>query len=181
MQKACEETDGAMLCLIGGTLDDVNALCDEADVEISNANCPGQIVVSGERKNIRFAFEIAAKMRFRRVLPLNVAGAYHSRLMEGASVEFGKFLRNIEIRTPKMDVLTNISGDAVRSAEDIRDALSRQIVSPVLFEKCCLKAMEMGVGEFLECGPGRTLSGIIKKISGEISTRNFDKIKDFNG
>jgi [acyl-carrier-protein] S-malonyltransferase len=180
MQKACEEVEGAMLCLIGGTGDDVATVCDASNVEISNINCPDQVIISGEKYDIHAAKEIAEKMSFKRVLQLNVAGAYHSRFMESAATGFEKFLNNMEFQNPTIHVITNVTGEVVNSPEEIKKTLVKQIVSPVLFEKCCRKAIEMGVTRFFECGPGRTLSGMLKKISKDVTTKNFDKMSDFH-
>ncbi|MDR3144045.1 MAG: ACP S-malonyltransferase [Puniceicoccales bacterium] len=179
MQKACDETSGAMLCLTGGISDEVAEVCHCASVEIANVNCPGQIVVSGEAHCIAKAREVAEKMSFKRVLCLNVAGAYHSRLMEKASGGFEKFLKNFEFHRPRFKILTNVTGEAVESPEEIKSMLVRQIISPVLFEKCCRNALQMGTAEYFECGPGRTLSGMMKKINGDVTVKNFDKIEDF--
>jgi [acyl-carrier-protein] S-malonyltransferase len=179
MQDACERTDGAMLCLLGGTMEDVATLCEAAAVEAANLNCPGQVVVAGGRKNIEKALEIAAKMPFRRALPLNVAGAFHSRLMESAAVGFEKFLQDIEFQPPRTTVLTNVTGERVESSAEIRALLVRQIVSPVLFEKCCRTAMGMGVSRFFECGPGKALGAMVKKIDASAAVTNFDSMEDF--
>jgi [acyl-carrier-protein] S-malonyltransferase len=179
MQAACEETDGAMLCLIGGEWGDIDSLCRDADVTLANINCPGQVVISGETRNIERATAIAEKMPFKRALRLNVAGAYHSKLMESAGVGFGKFLENVEFYPPKMQVLTNVTAKTVESPAEIKKMLAQQIVSPVLFEECCRRAMGNGVGEYLECGPGKTLSGMVKKIDRSAIARNFDRLEDF--
>jgi [acyl-carrier-protein] S-malonyltransferase len=100
--------------------------------------------------------------------------------MESAGIEFGKFLQNVEFRSPRIKVLSNVTGMRVESPEEIKRLLAQQIVSPVLFEKCCHSALEMGISEFFECGPGRTLGGIVKKINGSVAVRNFDKIEDLN-
>lgn len=180
MQEACEKTQGTMLCVIGGTDDDLKSLCAETSVEIANLNCPGQIVLSGGLENIQLARELAARMSFKRAMLLNVAGAYHSRLMESARDGFEKFIKNIEFSAPNMKVLSNVTGDLVSDPEDIKQKLVEQIVSPVLFEKCCHKAIEIGVNKFLECGPGKSLAGLIRRIDKTLVTDNFDKSVDFN-
>ena len=180
MQEACEKTQGAMLCVIGGTDDDLKSLCDETNIEIANLNCPGQVVLSGSLENIQLARELAARMSFKRAMLLNVAGAYHSRLMESARDGFEKFIKNIEFSAPNMKVLSNVTGDLVSDPKDIKQKLVEQIVSPVLFEKCCHKAIEIGVNKFLECGPGKSLAGLIRRIDKTLVTDNFDKSVDFN-
>jgi [acyl-carrier-protein] S-malonyltransferase len=180
MQVACEKTNGSMLCLLGGDWEDIDSICHESGVEVANMNCPDQVVISGETENIKKAQELAEKMAFKRVLPLNVAGAYHSKLMESASVGFEKVLQNIEFNAPRIKVLTNVTGESVESPREIKEMLVRQIISPVLFEKCCRSAMCMQVSEYFECGPGKTLCGMLKKIDRDIIAKNFDRIEDFN-
>ena len=180
MQEACEKTQGTMLCVFGGTDDDLKSLCAETNVEIANLNCPGQVVLSGSLENIQLARELAARMSFKRAMLLNVAGAYHSRLMESARDGFEKFIENIEFSAPNMKVLSNVTGDLVSDPEDIKQKLVEQIVSPVLFEKCCHKAIEIDVNKFLECGPGKSLAGLIRRIDKTLVTDNFDKPVDFN-
>ncbi|MDR1414031.1 MAG: ACP S-malonyltransferase [Puniceicoccales bacterium] len=180
MQKSCEETDGAMLCLIGGNSEEVAAVCAETGIEMANLNCPGQIVVSGATGSIKKAKEVAEKMAFKRVLLLNVAGAYHSRLMEKAARKFENFLNEVQFQVPQIKVLSNVTGMPVESPGEIKKLLAEQIVSPVLFEKCCRSALQMGISEFFECGPGKALSGIVRKISGDVSLRNFDRMEDFD-
>lgn len=180
MQAACEKTKGSMLCLLGGDLEDIESICHESKVEVANMNCPGQVVISGEIENIKKAQELAEKMAFKRVLPLNVAGAYHSKLMESASVGFEKVLQNIEFQPPQIRVLTNVTGKSVGSPKEIKEMLVRQIISPVLFEKCCRSAIHMQISEYFECGPGKTLCGMLRKIDRNIIVKNFDRIEDFN-
>lgn len=180
MQEACERTNGSMLCLLGGNTDDVDTVCASANVYKANLNCPGQIVLSGDAKCIQVARSIAEQMSFKRVLPLNVAGAYHSPLMESASIGFEKFLRDITFNVPQVPVLSNVMANVVSDPAVIRDLLVKQIVSPVLFEGCCTRAISMGVSEFIECGAGRTLSGLIKKIDKSVSVVSFDKSDDYN-
>lgn len=180
MQFACEQTNGSMLCLLGGNSDDVDAICASSNVYKANLNCPGQIVLSGDAKCIQVARSIAEKMKFKRVLPLNVAGAYHSPLMESASIGFEKFLRDITFNVPNFPVLSNVTANVVNDPNIIKELLVKQIISPVLFENCCVRAINMGASEFIECGAGKTLSGLIKKIDKSVSVVNFDKSDDYN-
>jgi [acyl-carrier-protein] S-malonyltransferase len=180
MRRACESTCGAMVTLIGGLFDDVLEICDKTGVEIANMNCPGQVVISGECNGIRMAVEIASKMSFRRIVPLKVAGAYHSKLMTDASVAFEKFLRNVEFKDPKIGVVSNVTADFVRNGEDAKSLLVKQITSPVLFEKCCERVIRSGIDKFFECGAGRILSGLLRRISPDIKVISLDDIADFN-
>ncbi len=180
MQEACERTKGSMVSLLGGIFDDVTELCDQANVEIANINCPGQIVISGECQNIKHAIEIANKMTFKKVIPLKVAGAYHSRLMEYAREEFKKFLQDVEFLEPKVAVISNVTADFVKTADAIKSLLVKQITSPVLFNKCCERAIRFGVNQIYECGAGKVLSGLMKRIDSDINVKSLDKLSDFN-
>ncbi|MDT8288026.1 MAG: ACP S-malonyltransferase, partial [Elusimicrobiales bacterium] len=164
MQEACDATDGAMASMIGGSREDVEALCKAHDVDMANLNCPGQIVISGESEKVGEAVEAAkASGSFRMVVPLKVAGAYHSRLMEPARRKFEEFLKGVQIREPRLTVLSNTTGKPVKTPEEIRTALTRQVISSVLWEDCMREAAAMGISEFYECGPGAVLAGMAKR------------------
>lgn len=164
MQEACEATEGAMASMIGGEVDTVEELCQAHDVDMANLNCPGQIVISGDAAKVAEAVKAAkARGNFRMVVPLKVAGAYHSRLMEPARQQFKAFLQEMPISEPKLTVLSNITGEAVTSADDIRTALVEQVVSSVRWGACMREAARRGVTEFYECGPGAVLAGMAKR------------------
>lgn len=164
MQEACEATDGSMASMIGGDRETVEALCAEHDVDMANLNCPGQIVISGEAGKVHKAVEAAkAGGAFRMVVPLKVAGAYHSRLMETACERFAQFLEGLEVAAPKWTVLSNTTGKPVTTAAEIRTALARQVVSSVRWEDCMREAARLGVTDFFECGPGGVLAGLARR------------------
>lgn len=172
MQAACDATEGGMASVIGGSPETVEALCQRFDIEIANINCPGQIVISGERSKVMAAVEAAQGGAFKRVMPLNVAGAYHSRLMASARDAFAEYLASFDFAAPKMAVYSNVSGEAVTDPEVIRDCLVRQVVSPVRFEDCLRNAhFEHGVEQFFECGPGKVLAGLARRTAKAIAVR----------
>jgi [acyl-carrier-protein] S-malonyltransferase len=165
MQEACDATEGAMASLIGGTEEAARELAARHDVDVANFNCPGQIVISGESAKVAAAVDDAkASKSFRMVVPLQVAGAYHSRLMESARGRFESFLDGVEIRPPAVPVFTNVTGAAVADPSEIRANLVRQVVSSVRWEDCMRNAAALGLAEFLECGPGGVLAGMAKRI-----------------
>ncbi|MDR1255612.1 MAG: ACP S-malonyltransferase [Puniceicoccales bacterium] len=180
MQKACEDTRGTMVSLVGGIFDDALEICDKTGVEVANLNCPGQVVISGECGAMQSAIEMAEKMSFKRIFPLKVAGAYHSKLMGGAAADFEKFLGGIGFRDPKIGVISNVSADFVKTGEEAKRLLIKQITSPVLFQKCCERAMRSGVKNFFECGTGKVLAGLVKRINADAKVVTLDKIEDFN-
>jgi [acyl-carrier-protein] S-malonyltransferase len=179
MQLACDATEGTMASLIGGTREQVMALCAEFDVDMANLNCPGQIVISGETPKVNAAVEAAkASGTYRMVVPLKVAGAYHSRLMESARREFEQFLKSVEIRKPSVPVFTNTTGLQVSDPAEIREALVKQVVSSVLWEDCMLNAAKLGISEFYECGPGAVLAGMAKRIDRNMKVKSFIEFAD---
>lgn len=180
MQAACENTQGTMVSLIGGMFDDIPELCEQTGVEIANMNCPGQVVISGDCECIKLAVETASKMSFKRIIPLKVAGAYHSKLMTDASVQFEKYLDDIEFNTPKIRVISNVTADFVKDPESIKQLLVKQIISPVLFSKCCERAIRSGVSQLFECGAGKVLNGLMKRINHDIDVESLDNLSDFN-
>lgn len=165
MQEACETNPGAMACVIGGQEDAVRELCEECDIDLANLNCPGQIVVSGSVEGVEKAIAEGKARGFKHVIPLKVAGAYHSRLMEPARAAFGEFLREIPMQDSKIPVFTNTTGETVRGAEAIREALEKQVVSSVRWEQNMRNAAALGVDLFLECGPGGVLAGLAKRTN----------------
>ncbi|OHE70616.1 MAG: [acyl-carrier-protein] S-malonyltransferase [Verrucomicrobia bacterium GWC2_42_7] len=178
MQDACESMQGAMASLIGGERADVEALCLECDVDMANLNSPGQIVISGEKSKIEVAIEKAKQMKFKMVVPLKVAGAYHSRLMEPARKEFENFLQKITFRKPEIAVFTNTTGQQVSEPEDIKCALVKQVVSSVLWEDCMRNAQSLGIEQFYECGPGAVLMGLAKRIDKNIKVASLAEHAD---
>lgn len=178
MQEACEATEGAMASIIGGSKDAVEQLCQEADVDMANVNCPGQIVISGEKSKIKAAIEKAGAMGFKRVIPLNVAGAYHSRLMQGASEAFGRYLKDIQFDKPCYTVLSNTTGKEIKDSQAIKEALVKQVVSPVLFEDCLMRAAHAGVIKLYECGPGNVLCGLARRTDPNLNVLSIGELKD---
>lgn len=170
MQDACDATKGGMAAIIGGSREEVLAFCKEFDVDAANFNTPGQIVISGEEEKIKAACaKNAETKKFKRAIPLVVAGAYHSRLMEPARAQFEKFLATIEFKKPQIPVFTNTTGALIDDPEAMRAALAKQVVSSVLWEDCVRGAVALGVTETLECGPGGVLTGMVKKIAPEVT------------
>lgn len=180
MQEACEQTDGSMASIIGVERDVVAAFCEEHDVQMANLNCPGQIVISGESEKIAAAVEEGVKRGFRRVIPLKVAGAYHSRLMEPARQKFEDFLKTIEFSKPNCRVLTNTTGKEVEEPDMIRQALVNQVVSSVLWEDCMSRAAELGVENFVELGVGRVLRGMVKRTNKQWENASFETWAEIN-
>jgi len=179
MQEACDATEGTMASLIGGTGENVEALCVRHKIEVGNYNCPGQTVISGSAAGVGAAIADAKESGlFKMVVPLKVAGAYHSRLMESARVRFEKFLADVEVREPRVAVFSNTTGGAVRTPEEIRAALVKQVVSSVRWEACQRAAGALGVEQFYECGPGAVLTGLARRIDRNLSVTCLAEYSD---
>ncbi len=163
MQEACEQTVGAMAAVIGEDRSRVAELCAEFHVEAANFNAPGQIIISGEKVRIDAAVGAAKARGMKKVIPLNVAGAYHSRLMEPARAAFSAYLEGIPFAAPRFPVFSNTTGQAIADPAAIKAALGRQLVSSVLWEDCLRSAAAAGATEFWELGPGAVLAGLARR------------------
>ena len=178
MQAACEKSEGSMAAVIGETREAVLDLCRATGVEAANFNAPGQIIISGEKAALAAAIEAAKARGMKKVIPLNVAGAYHSKLMEPARAAFEAFLADITFSAPRFRVFTNTTGKAVSDPAEIKSALVRQVVSPVLWEDCMRSAAAAGATEFWVLGPGGTLAGIARRTEKAWSVRSICEYAD---
>lgn len=180
MQEACEKTVGGMAAVIGEDRAKVTELCKEFDVEAANFNAPGQIIVSGEKTKIE-ALVAAAKQRgLKKVMALNVAGAYHSRLMEPARAAFAQYLDTVPFAKPAFTVFTNTTGQTVSEPAQIREALIKQVVSSVLWEDCMRNTAAAGATEFWECGPGAVLAGLARRTEKAWLVKSFAEMADIS-
>lgn len=178
MQVACEQSVGGMAAIIGEDRPRIEELCREFDIQAANFNAPGQIIVSGEKSKVDALVAAAKDRGLKRVIALNVAGAYHSRLMEPAREAFARYLAGVEFKTPQFTVFTNTTGQAVREPAQIREALVKQVVSSVLWEDCVRSAVAAGATEFWECGPGAVLAGLAKRTDKSWVVKSFAESTD---
>jgi len=163
MEAACEATVGAMAAMIGSDESTVRALAAAVDVDIANLNSPGQVVVSGERAKVELAIGLAKEHGIRRATLLNVAGAYHSRLMESAYIQVGESLHDVILQKPAFPVMSNVTGARVNSLDEIKRTLQDQVVGTVRWTDCMERMLDMGCDFFLELGPGRVLAGLMQR------------------
>jgi [acyl-carrier-protein] S-malonyltransferase len=164
MQEACDSTRGAMASIIN--MDDaaLAEVCREADVDIANINSPGQIVISGDKEKIARAIELAKARGAKRAIPLVVAGAYHSRLMESAKIKVAAALANLPMREPKVPVVSNVTARPAGGISETKDLLVRQVTSSVRWYESMRWLMSQGFTRFIELGPGNVLSSLMKRI-----------------
>jgi [acyl-carrier-protein] S-malonyltransferase len=163
MNMACKATSGAMAAMIGADEAAVRALAIHADVDVANINAPGQIVISGEKAKVELAVGLAREHGIRRATLLNVAGAYHSRLMVSASARLSEALCEVTFHTPRFTVLSNVTGQRVDTAEEIRRTLQDQVTRTVRWTDCIEGLVAMGCDFFIELGPGGVLAGLLQR------------------
>ena len=177
MQAAADASEGSMVSIMG--LDEVKVieLCEEASqgelLVAVNFNCPGQIVVSGAVGACKRAVELAPKYDAIKAIPLSVAGAFHSDMMKPAADELAQALADCPIQAPdSIKVIANITADYYTSADDIRHGLVKQLIQPILWQSCMEKLLGEGVENFYEIGPGRVLTGLMKRIHRKTKVTN---------
>jgi [acyl-carrier-protein] S-malonyltransferase len=164
-------TPGGMAAIIGLSLEDVERVCAEAGaVEVANLNSPQQIVVSGEVAAVERVIESASAAGARQAMRLPVGAAFHSRMMEPVQRELAAAMQSISWADPDVPMVSNASGRIVRSGAEVRQALIDQIASAVLWVRCVETLLSEGVEKFVELGPGRVLSGLVRRIDREAET-----------
>lgn len=172
IQEACEEHAGAMLSVIGLEAAKLKSVAASTGVEIANYNSPEQTVLSGAREGIQAAEKLAKEAGAKRAIMLNVAGAYHSSLMASAARRLEAFIRDLPIRPPCLPVISNVTGQPHGMPDDIRRQMVLQVTSPVQWVACVQSLQQQGVTRYIECGPGRVLSGLVKRIHPEAVLNN---------
>ena len=168
MDEACAATIGGMAAMIGGLENDVRELAADEDVDVANINAPGQVVISGELARVEAAVGVAKEYGIRRATMLNVAGAYHSRLMESAYEKLGEALANVPIQTPQFPVISNVTSQEVKTPEEIRQTLQDQVTSTVRWVDCMERLVDLGCDLFIELGPGGVLAGLLKRTRKDV-------------
>jgi [acyl-carrier-protein] S-malonyltransferase len=168
MDEACAATVGGMAAMIGGLENEVRQLAADEDVDIANINAPGQIVISGELAKVEAAIGVAKEHGIRRATLLNVAGAYHSRLMESAYQKLGHVLIDVPMQLPRFPIISNVTGEEVKTLPEIRRTLQDQVTATVRWKDCMERMIERGCDFFIELGPGAVLAGLLKRISKDV-------------
>ncbi len=164
MYEAGQRSKGGMLAIIGTDLGLVEEICTYSGCSISNVNCPGQIVISGDIDALTEASKLAKERKVRRVIPLKVSGAFHSALMEPIIDEFQQLILNFPFSTPNYPVIANVTAQPLVSINGIREELVKQLRYCIQWQASIEYLWDKGVSIFYEIGPGRVLSGLIKRI-----------------
>lgn len=178
MQEACEAQPGGMISIIGADSATLEKVCAGAGVEMANLNSAEQTVLSGTREGIDRVEVLAKELGIRKAIRLNVAGAFHSSLMRPAAVKLEAVLARVEFHAPVLPVIANVTGMAHGGPDDIRKAMVAQVFSSVRWYQGIETMKAQGVGFYLECGPGKVLSGLVKRID---KTASLHSIQDRSG
>ncbi|MFR6472658.1 MAG: ACP S-malonyltransferase [Turicibacter sanguinis] len=172
--------DGKMAALLGLDVEKATALCSEASskgvVELANLNCPGQIVIGGEAEAVNYACELAKGYGAKRALILPVSGPFHTSLLKETAQNFGQLLKMKNLNQPKLPIVLNVLGDFYHQDLSLIDLMIKQMATSVKWEASIKKMIEDGVDTFIEIGPGKTLSGFVKKIDRSVKILNVEDV-----
>jgi [acyl-carrier-protein] S-malonyltransferase len=184
MQNAVPIGEGGMLALLGCTDEDAIAFCRDITaryglLEPANFNCPGQIVAGGKSSAIDNAIDIASKYSIKRAVKLQVSAPFHTSMLKPAGDRLKEELKKIKFKNPDRNIISNVDTAYYRE-DDIAEKLEKQVYNPVRWEACVRKMIADGVNTFVEIGPGKTLSGFIKKTDKNVKAINIENIQGFN-
>lgn len=180
MQDTVPLGQGAMAAVLAFDKEKIEAICEETEgiVTIANYNCPGQIVISGETKSVEKASESLKAAGAKRVVPLKVSGPFHSMMLKEAGEKLLAVLEPIEVKDPVVSYVSNTTAEYVIGKEQVKPLLSRQVYSSVRWQQSIEAMIADGVDTFIEIGPGKTLSGFMKKINRTCKTMNIETVAD---
>ena len=178
MEQAVPAGEGSMAAVMGLDADKIQAVLGGMKAEIANYNCPGQIVITGPKAAVEEASVKLKEAGARRVLPLTVSGPFHSSMLQNAGKELEKELSKVEFSSLKIPYVTNVTAQYVTDFKETKDLLAKQISSSVRWQQSVEKMLEDGVDTFVEIGPGKTLTGFMKKIAPEAKAYNIQKVED---
>lgn len=173
---------GGMTAVLGGDKELIEQVCEDTEgiVSIANYNCPGQIVISGEKTAVDIAAEKLVNAGVKRCIPLQVSGPFHTKLLAGAGEQLGKVLEEVEIQDLKIPYVSNTLAEYITDKEQVKPLLVRQVSESVRWEQSIRKMLENGVTTFVEIGPGKTLAGFMRKIDRSVKVLTLDKWDDLD-
>lgn len=179
MQEAVP-TGGAMTAVLGLDSETIEKICEETEgiVSIANYNCPGQIVITGEEAAVKAAAEKLSAAGAKRCVPLKVSGPFHSQMLSGAGEKLGKVLEDVTIGDIRVPYIANVTADYVADKGAVKELLTKQVSSSVRWQQTIERMLADGVDTFIEIGPGKTLSGFMRKINKDVKTINIEKLED---
>ena len=175
MNEAVPAGEGAMAAILGLDPSSLNEVCQQITaqgevVQLANLNCPGQIVISGTKLGVEKASLAAKEVGAKRAIPLVVSGPFHSELMRAAANKLQDVVATLEIQRPVIPIISNVNSQLLVDVEKIKQEMIEQVYSPVLWEDNIRQLLSLGVTTFIECGPGKVLSGLVKKIDRSVKT-----------
>ena len=179
MQEAVP-TGGAMAAVLGLDAQTIEKVCAQTEgiVSVANYNCPGQIVITGEQAAVEQAGQALKEAGAKRIMPLKVSGPFHSEMLVPAGEKLAKEFENVTMRGIAVPYVTNVTADFVRDEEQIKRLLVKQVSSSVRWQQSIERLIEAGADEFVEIGPGHTLSGFMKKITRDVAVFHIEKPED---
>ena len=182
MEEATRKRKSGMTAVLSLDAPKVTAICEEVNssnsvVQVANYNCPGQIVIAGDTKALEKA-TVLAEASNARCIPLPVSGAFHSSLMKSAALNLQKVIKDFPISKPEIKFIANVTGDYINEPEQIRNMLISQVTNPVQWEASIRLMISNGVTKFIEVGPGKVLSGLVRRIDRNVVTLNVDTSTD---
>lgn len=170
---------GAMAAVLAMDAERIEQVIEDiSDVQIANYNCPGQIVISGKKEAVELAAEKLKEAGAKRVIPLNVSGPFHSKMLTGAGEKLGKVLEGVKVSKPEIPYVANVTAEYVTDEGLVKPLLTRQVYSSVRWQQSVETMLKDGVDTFVEIGPGKTLSGFMKKINRNVAVLNIEKLDD---
>ena len=184
MQEAVP-AGGAMAAVLGLDAAAIEQICRDtaeqtgSEVSIANYNCPGQIVISGQEEAVHLAGETCKASGAKRVVPLKVSGPFHSKMLQGAGEKLKEELKKVEISDSFVPYIANVTAGYVTKKEEVKPLLASQVSSSVRWQQTIERLLADGADEFVEIGPGRTLSGFVKKVNRDVKVSSIDKMEDF--
>lgn len=179
MQEAVP-TGGAMAAVLGLDTDAVEKVCAQTEgiVSVANYNCPGQLVITGEQAAVEKAGEACKAAGAKRILPLKVSGPFHSKMLESAGAKLAEELKNVHMHSITVPYVSNVTADFVTDETQIQDLLVKQVSASVRWQQSIERLIEAGADEFVEIGPGHTLTGFMKKINRNVQVCHIEKPED---
>lgn len=179
MQEAVPAGQGGMAAILAMDAAAIEEVIADIDgVQIANYNCPGQIVISGKKEAVETACEKLKEAGAKRTVMLNVSGPFHSRMLTGAGEKLGEVLKNVEVHTPVIPYVANVTAAYVTDADEVKPLLEKQVSSSVRWQQSVEAMLADGVDTFIEIGPGKTLAGFMKKIDRTAKVLNIEKLED---
>ena len=175
-----EAKKGTMAAILGLSNQEIEKICKDSNTEVANFNSPGQIVISGEVNGVKKACELVKQNTEGKAIPLNVGGAFHSSLMQPAKEKFEVFLEKTNFSKPAFKIVDNVTADYVEEPSEIKERLKEQIIKPVRWDASIRKMINDGIDTFVEVGPGKALSGLVKRIDKNVKVYNVEDPKTLN-